>query len=220
MNVLSFLLAMALILGCPSAAVNPRGSTGFQCGGHLKGSAGFIQTPNFPNPFPLPLSCTWVLYAPPGHKAVVYFTQFFVRSGFRMAEYELYEDESFYVGKTDLGEVSFEEEMESVQPYKPYLVLRFDVGPAMGNMHLRVEHFLLDVYGFNITYEIMPTSVPQTPACSVHNCSFLGDCLASSDFSQYRCQCFDGFYGDYCQYGPYCDPAIGMNMCRNGGTCR
>ncbi|ELU16131.1 hypothetical protein CAPTEDRAFT_140026 [Capitella teleta] len=191
-----------------------------QCGGYLDGPAGHIQTPDFPKPFPLPLSCKWILYTPPGYKAVVYFTQFYVRHGFTMAEYELYEDEDFYIGKTDLGTVNFEEEMESVQPYKPYLVLRFNVGPTMGNMHLRVEHFLLDVYGFNITYEIIPKVEPQTPACSVHNCSFLGNCLASRDYRQYTCQCFDGFYGEHCQFGPYCDPAIGMNMCRNGGTCR
>lgn len=138
-----------------------------------------------------------------------------------MAEYELYQDEDFYVSKTDLGHVSFEDEVTMLVAYKPYLVLNFHVGPVMNNMHLRVEDFLLDVYGFNITYEIIPEAASlRNDACSVFECSFLGNCLVSSDFRKYHCECFDGFYGDRCQFGPYCDPAIGMNMCRNGGTCR
>ena len=202
-------------------AAGPHDPPGLSCGGRMNGTNGYIQTPNFPAQFPVPLSCTWVLYAPPGQKVVVYFTQFYVRQGFHVAEYEHYQDDQFYVSKTDLGPVSYEDEVTTLVAYKPYLVLRFQVGPIMGNMHLRVEHFLLDVYGFNLTYEIVGENEDLRPdACSVYDCSFLGNCLVSSDFALYRCHCFDGFFGKHCQFGPYCDPAIGMNMCRNGGTCR
>ena len=44
-----------------------------------------------------------------------------------------------------------------------------------GNIHLRVGDFLMDVYGFNITYEIVDINTNlRTDACSVYKCSFLG----------------------------------------------
>ena len=44
-----------------------------------------------------------------------------------------------------------------------------------GNIHLRVGDFLMDVHGFNITYEIVDVDTNlRTDACSVYKCSFLG----------------------------------------------
>ena len=55
-----------------------------------------------------------------------------------------------------------------------YLIFFLQVTDA-GNIHLRVGDFLMDVYGFNITYEIVDINVNlRTDACSVYKCSFLG----------------------------------------------
>jgi hypothetical protein len=36
----------------------------------------------------------------------------------------------------------------------------------------------------------------------------------------YKCQCFPGFFGTDCQYGPSCDPDRNVEVCQNGGKCR
>lgn len=188
------------------------------CGGWLNDTKGYIHTPNFPHQFPVPIACKWVLHAPPGKKVVLYFTQYYMRESFQVSEYSHYSKE-FYVSKTDLGEIDvFDREV--LTSYNPYLVLDFKAH-EIGIIHLRVHDFLLDVYGFNITYEIVDEqeSVRQD-VCTVLKCSFLGNCLATRNFESYRCYCFSGFYGDECEYGPQCDPDIGINMCRNGGKCR
>ena len=190
----------------------------YRCGGLVNGSRGVISTPNFPGRFPIPIRCQWILYAPPGKKIMLYLTQFYLRESVRIAEYDLYSSEDFYVGKEDLGVISFEE-TTWLMGYKPYMVITFDVR-ELGSIHLRVESFLLDVYGFNVTYEVIDEKEePRNDGCSVVECSFLGNCLASHDF-KYQCHCFDGYYGDECQFGPYCDPELQINLCKNGGRCR
>lgn len=187
---------------------------------YVNGSNGYIQTPGFPRRFPTPISCQWLIHAPPGKKIVLYFTQYYMRESFKLTEYDYYKDPDNHRGKHDLGEISFEDEVTSYTVYKSYLMLSFHVH-EIGNIHLRVYDFLLEVYGFNITYEIMDRQRPvRTDACSVFKCSFLGNCLATRNFETYKCHCFAGFFGEDCQYGPYCDPDKGINMCRNQGKCR
>ena len=189
-----------------------------RCGSYLNNSHGYIKTPNFPWEFPLPISCQWLLHAPPGKKIVLYFTQYYMRQSLHLIEYDYYESVHLNRGRHDLGEVSFE--VTSFTVYKPYLLLRFEVEEA-DNIHLRVHQFLLDVYGFNITYEMVDDNDELRPDdCFKNKCSFLGNCLANKDFSKYQCQCFSGYFGEECQYGPFCDPAKGKNMCKNGGKCR
>ena len=53
-----------------------------------------------------------------------------------------------------------------------------------------------------------------------HTLIFSGTCWAEYDFSKYKCHCFPGFFGEECQYGPYCNPQNDVNMCKNGGKCR
>ena len=143
-----------------------------------------------------------------------------MRESFKLTEFDYYEGPHNFHGKHDLGEISFEEEVTSFTVYKPFLLLRFQV-EEIGNIHLRVFDFLLDVYGFNITYEIVDRNAPvREDACSVFKCSFLGNCLAQRNFETYKCHCFHDFFGDDCQYGPYCNPDKDINMCKNGGKCR
>ncbi|KAF9801966.1 hypothetical protein SFRURICE_007338, partial [Spodoptera frugiperda] len=69
------------------------------CGGHLKGPVGTITTPNFPNPFPVPIKCKWIIKHGIENSTIsVYFTQQYTTTGLTFTEY-LYYDESYAVGK-------------------------------------------------------------------------------------------------------------------------
>ena len=138
---------------------------------------------------------------------------------FYVTEYDYYPDKSRDISGHDLGRISWQHDLLSLAAYKPYVLIEFDV-ESIGNRHLRVIDSLLDVHGFNITYEIVDKSTDVTKhTCSVKECSYLGNCLVSSNFSKYQCECFEGFFGNQCQYGPYCDPDNGINQCSNGGRC-
>ncbi|XP_050403368.1 uncharacterized protein LOC126819404 isoform X2 [Patella vulgata] len=213
---LAFPLGILFILICFQDA----SSRFTDCGGWLEKDKGVIHTPNFPARFPTPIKCDWVIHNPdPEKKIITYFTQYFLKNSFHLSEYDEYKNEHDYKGVQYLGEINYENEYTSLATYKPYLVIRFKVH-EIGKMHLRVEEFLKDVYGFNITYEIVDNSQDIRETCSAHDCSFLGHCVASSNYENYRCECFPKFFGEYCQYGPFCDPDKGKNMCENNGKCR
>lgn len=191
------------------------------CSAVLDKPTGIIQTPNFPKPFPSPISCQWLIKAPPHKKTILYFTQFYVRLSFHVAEFDYYENDRNYSGLNELGAISFIDILTSIVAYKPYVVITFMTPADISNIHLRVDEYLLDVHGFNITYEVVDWDQSvREHMCSVHDCSFLGNCLANADFSNYTCHCFEGYFGGQCQYGPYCDPKRNINMCKNGGECR
>ncbi|KAL3869109.1 hypothetical protein ACJMK2_041834 [Sinanodonta woodiana] len=191
-----------------------------KCGGILEAEKGVIQSPNFPNEFPTPISCEWLIRAPPEKKIIIYFTQFYLKNSFYVTEYDFYQDKTTYIGPRDLGRISWKLDIPTLVAYKPYVHIEFST-ENISNIHLRVIEYLLDVYGFNITYEMVDRSSDEPKnTCSVHSCSYLGNCLVNSNFSRYQCHCFEGFFGDECQYGPYCNPDVGINQCSNGGKCR
>ena len=65
----------------------------------------------------------------------------------------------------------------------PYLVIDFDLDRLEGN-HIRVMDQFLDVYGFNITYEITNRPEPVVgETCNLVTCSMVGHCYAAADFS-------------------------------------
>ncbi|CAK1583799.1 unnamed protein product [Parnassius mnemosyne] len=69
------------------------------CGEHLKGHMGTIQTPNFPNPFPVPIKCRWVIEHDIVNGTIaIYFTQQFTTIGLTFTEY-MYYDESYKLGE-------------------------------------------------------------------------------------------------------------------------
>jgi hypothetical protein len=192
------------------------------CGGKINTTLGYIHTPNFPHRFPSPIACRWLFHAPPGKRIVLYLTQFYLHNSFRVAEFSYYSEDTngraTWRGRYDFGEINFEEAY--LASSKPYLLIDFRV-TDINNIHLRVDEYLLDVYGFNITYEMVDEDTPvRTDACTVIKCSFLGHCLAAANLDTYKCHCFPSYYGDECQYGPSCDPDKGINMCLNGGKCR
>ncbi|KNC30439.1 hypothetical protein FF38_07451 [Lucilia cuprina] len=193
------------------------------CGGVLKARHGVIQTPNFPHKFTTPIECIWVIDASElmphsGHNIsiVVYLTQLYVLGGLKFTEYMYYSDDYkvpahrvFTLTEDDVTQVAW------VQFNSQYLEIRFRMSSLDGT-HLRALDRLLDVYGFNMTYEVEPVKEYQ---CNTLQCRFLGHCYAKADFSSYYCSCFPGFSGMDCGRGPLCeDPHT--NICQNGGTCK
>lgn len=169
-------------------------STFRDCDGVVKGSShGTIATPNFPDIFPYPIYCKWVIEAPTEKAIILYLTQFYLKDGLKATEYAYYHDDRIAAGRNELGIVS---ELETfLLTKKPMLVLELDIKDVT-NIHLRVMEHFLDVYGFNITYEMVSkdelngTFAVRQDACSAQQCSFNGNCYVSSNFENYYCSCF------------------------------
>lgn len=190
-----------------------------KCRFTMKEPRGVITTPNFPDPYPVPISCQWVIEAPSDKVIAVYFTQFYMREGLTATEYAYY-SQNVKMGKTEFGTISSDREPTYLVSNKPVLVLDFKVKET-ANIHMRVREYLLDVFGFNITYEFLSRNESvRKDACLYHHCSFTGNCYASAGYDQYSCNCFSKYFGDECQYDMECGPTATRNMCQNGGTCR
>ncbi|CAM1313569.1 Uncharacterised protein g6301 [Pycnogonum litorale] len=187
------------------------------CGGTLTRDKGVISTPNFPDKFPTPISCRWIIKAPKKKGVAIFFTQFYLKEGLTATEYYYYNDD-LQVEARKLEDATFQHVF--IESSKPTVVLEFNVKDIQ-NVHLRVENYFVEIYGFNITYEFINEGQKvREDTCSVSNCSYLGECFASSGFIKYECKCFDNYIGDHCQYGPSCNPYKNINSCLNGGQCR
>ncbi|GIY02344.1 uncharacterized protein CEXT_543081 [Caerostris extrusa] len=68
-----------------------------ECGGVLRNSKGVISTPNYPEPYPVPINCRWVIEAPSDKVIAIYFTQFYMREGLTVTEYAFF-SETLYMG--------------------------------------------------------------------------------------------------------------------------
>lgn len=165
--------------------------TAVPCGGMLYARNGVIQTPGFPAAFDTPLKCTWIIdasahfdsaTAASNQSIVVYLTQLYVLSGLRFTGYLVYDDtfnlrikseESFFVQEEDITEVMW------LKFSTRYLEIQFTIDTLYGT-HLRALDRFLDVYGFNITYEVTEALKPYQ--CNALKCRFLGHCFATSDF--------------------------------------
>lgn len=156
------------------------------CGGLLTANRGIIQTPNFPNKFDVPIKCVWIINATTiedtnNISIVIYFTQQYVLSGLKFTEY-IYYSNDFQI-KNDKPTFEFNEynvtEFAWLQFSSRYLEIEFTMDNLHGT-HLRALDRLLDVYGFNITYEVDEVKPYQ---CSALKCRFLGQCFAQHDFS-------------------------------------
>ncbi|CAK9815543.1 Adhesion G protein-coupled receptor B3 [Anthophora plagiata] len=199
-------------------------STEIPCGGHLTAPRGVIQTPNFPRSFHVPIKCRWVIdvsdIPATNSSIVVYLTQVYVYKGLSFTEYAYYESESMNFGAALIKEITEGNvfEYKYFRTFRPFLVVEFELDRLEGN-HVRVLNNLLDVYGFNVTYQ-MTEDVPNSDSCSVQNCSYTGNCLVSGDYVNFWCDCFEGFSGKNCNEGPLCFDERQKPVCQNGGTCK
>lgn len=157
------------------------------CGEYLTAKRGVIATPNFPDAFQVPIKCKWVIDASEASLAncsiVIYLTQLYVYKGLKFTEYAYYESETTHYGETLIRQVTESNVFEYrwFKTYRPFLVIDFYLDRLEGN-HVRVLDDLLDVYGFNITYE-MTDKPANAESCSVRDCSYTGNCLVSLDYS-------------------------------------
>ncbi|XP_049877958.1 uncharacterized protein LOC126375149 isoform X2 [Pectinophora gossypiella] len=189
------------------------------CGGRLKGPVGVIQTPNFPNPFPVPIKCRWIIEHDIVNGTIsIYFTQQYTTSGLTFTEY-MYYDESYKLGERKALTVTEENitRIKWLQVQSPVLVVELSLNRLEGTQ-LRALG-LLSVFGFNVTYAVRgPNEAPGPPSCSAIECRLLGHCYARQDYQEFFCSCFEGYSGSDCGVGPLCPRT--SNMCKNGGTCR
>ncbi|XP_014468540.1 PREDICTED: uncharacterized protein LOC106741243 isoform X3 [Dinoponera quadriceps] len=214
------------LLLCLTCARLPPATTTFDpyCGDHLAGPRGVIHTPNFPGPFPLPIKCRWVIdvsdIPSTNSSIVVYLTQLYVYKGLRFTEYAYYESETMNFGAALVKEVTEGNvfEYRQLRTFRPFLVVEFELDRFEGN-HVRVLNDLLDVYGFNVTYE-MTEEQPNPESCTMRDCSFAGNCLVSADYVSFWCDCFDGFSGRNCNEGPLCFNDQHSPVCQNEAMCR
>ncbi|KAJ6649730.1 hypothetical protein Bhyg_04969, partial [Pseudolycoriella hygida] len=172
---------------CDGNASLTGAETMFSCGGYLTATRGIIETPNFPNKFHVPINCLWIIDGSASDKTnisiVVYFTQQYVLSGLKFTEY-LYYTEDYKVPSQQPSFVWNEDAVTQVswiQFQSPYLEIKFTMANLHGT-HLRSLNRLLDVYGFNITYEIDDVKPYQ---CSALQCRFSGNCYVKQDFSKF-----------------------------------
>ncbi|XP_061384385.1 uncharacterized protein LOC116773247 isoform X3 [Danaus plexippus] len=188
------------------------------CGGRLKGPVGIIQTPNFPNPFSVPIKCRWIIEHDIVNGTIsIYFTQQYTTSGLTFTEY-MYYDESYKLGERKALTVTEENITRNnwLQVQSPVLVVELTLNRLEGTQ-LRALG-LLSVFGFNMTYMVRgPNDEPGPKACSTIECRLLGHCYARYDYKEFYCDCFEGYSGADCGVGPLCPKT--PNMCKNGGTC-
>ncbi|KAG7198744.1 hypothetical protein KM043_001731 [Ampulex compressa] len=194
------------------------------CGDRLTAPRGVIQTPNFPQPFPVPIKCRWIIDVseiPSSNSSiVVYLTQVYVYKGLTFTEYAYYESESMNFGAALIKEVTEGNvfEFRWFRTFRPFLVVEFELDRLEGN-HVRVLNNLLNVYGFNVTYQMIE-SEPNLESCSVQDCSYTGNCLVSANYASFFCECFDEFTGGNCNEGPLCFDDQRNPVCLNQGSCK
>jgi hypothetical protein len=147
---------------------------------------GTLTTPGFPSAFPLPFMCSWIINAT-GFEAdsfvTLYLTQMYLTRGVKAVQYS-FRNETTAIGRKEL------DELHTLRP-RPYSVYRIKARylevqvnlDELVNANLRVERRFMDVYGFNITYEIQPnTSRIRSDTCNVANCTFNGHCYANHNY--------------------------------------
>ncbi|KAI9565392.1 hypothetical protein GHT06_009184 [Daphnia sinensis] len=198
-------------------------STSPSCRYFLKKRFGTLTTPGFPSAFPVPFICSWIIDATgfePDSFITLYLTQMYLTRGVKAVQYT-FRNETHAVGRKELDELhTFRPRPYSVYRIKArYLEVQVNLDELV-NANLRVERRLMDVYGFNITYEIQPNgSRIRSDTCNVANCTFNGHCYANHNYSQFQCSCLPDFSGKYCQHGPECNPEKNINVCKNDGVC-
>lgn len=137
--------------------------------------------------------CRWLLDATDmdfDAQIVVYLTQMYVSSGVTFTEYDYYDPSDSSLQRNPNVVLSLSEEnyinTRRVYTRTKFFLIDLELDRLEGN-HLRVLDDLLDVYGFNITYEMLPsTRASGTPvrniSCTALDCSLAGSCFISSDF--------------------------------------
>lgn len=163
-------------------------ASSYECGGTLKGRNGVIHTPEFPNKFSVPITCVWIIdaseywYNIQNASIIVYMTQMYAFGNIKFNEYEYYgvdykvptHHQPYELTEADVTQVAW------VRFPSPVVEIIFTLTNLYGT-HLRALDQLLDVYGFNITYEV--DSKEKSYTCNASKCRLLGHCYAEQNFT-------------------------------------
>ncbi|KAH9499892.1 hypothetical protein Btru_076854 [Bulinus truncatus] len=144
--------------------------------------------------------------------------RYVLRHSLFIYEYDYFESDAVYRNKHFVGEINAEDEAANIISYSNYVVVDLRVSDA-NKINFRVDQYIIDYHGFNITFLMLPLQSSLPRMCSLHHCTYLGNCMVTADYSTYHCECFPEFWGTQCTRGPLCDPASGKNICLNGGEC-
>lgn len=143
------------------------------CGGRLTDAKGVIQSPNFPKEFPTPIQCEWVIYNPQTRNTAIYLTQFYLKGFVSVWQFEHYSNQREYINPRQLATLNANSEIQHIVSNKPYTVIRLAVS-EINDINVRVLDHIVDVYGFNITYEFLDRSSTNLKrTCSINLCSYL-----------------------------------------------
>jgi hypothetical protein len=174
---------------------------------------GFLQTPKFPLPFPLPLECLWIFDLTKIKKSKkylqFYFTQFYLSKNLLMvtslnsSERPLQNDDGDNGKGTVNGGYSDNttsllkwSEVDSLGTWNnaiqmrseegdTYILLKIKLNATRGydRLHERVLE-VNDVYGFNITYETRSYSDEvRQDVCNLKLCNYNGECFLNVNSS-------------------------------------
>lgn len=163
------MLWFLLLLFVPEIASSSRKN----CGGNFTARRGILQTPNFPKKFTTPIDCEWIIKSEKENTSIiVYLTQMYVFEGLTFTEYVEYDKRLPGVEIPISGEDVVKGKY--VQCHKNVLVISLKLN-SIENNHIRVMDNFMDVYGFNITYEISSGDV-RKDHCNMMDCGFTGIC--------------------------------------------
>ena len=137
----------------------------------------------------MPTQCRWIIDASDDLNAglnssiLVYLSQLYTHRGLRFTEYAYYQSEARNYGGNVIHQVTEGNVFQTlwIRSFSPYLVVEFKLDRLEGNSIRVLDHFL-DVYGFNLTYEITDAP-PSSTSCSVRDCSYAGNCLLTADYT-------------------------------------
>ena len=231
---LAFILAILLLLACQSLSSNqiqrsiPNKNRANQtnlfslrdhyknCDSLIKNQKhGFITSPFFPNGFPLPIYCRWVIDLSSftskndNQTLVVYLNEVYVKRGLKFAEYSFFLDDNLNIDKKELQPVHFNSNQTFILTKRKYLVVQFRIDEKVNpNLHARVLNSPAKFYGFNLTFELTNRSLAdETSAgfldskevCSFRKCNFNGRCInrIHNGLFKFDCECFDGYHGEF-----------------------
>nr|XP_022910494.1 uncharacterized protein LOC111421552 isoform X1 [Onthophagus taurus]XP_022910497.1 uncharacterized protein LOC111421552 isoform X1 [Onthophagus taurus] len=206
------MLRFLLLILLPSLIFSKR-----NCGGVFTAKRGILQTPDFPGKFQTPIECEWIIKSDfENASIIVYLTQMYLYEGLTFTEYAQYDRRlpGNKIEEMPSGEDIFQ--VKYVRSYKNALVINLKL-TSLDNVNLRVQNGFMDVYGFNITYEI--SDAIREDHCTVMDCQLNGYCY---DYrTHFGCDCFEGYTGTHCLEGR--KSACYKNskpLCKNGATCR
>lgn len=183
------------------------------CGHLIKNTqSGFISSPRFPNPFPLPIYCQWVIDLSSfsanrndNQTLIVYLNEVYIRQGLKFTEYSFFLDENLNVDKKDLSPVNFNSDQSFILTRKKYLVIQLQIDEKINhNLNPRILDSPANYNGFNLTFELTKLDDNQLlnnlnkEVCSFKKCNFNGRCLNRSvdkGLFRFKCQCFNNFHG-------------------------